>query len=60
MAWAIGLTLILHLVVLYTPFFQDIFDTHPLTALDFMIAILASLFMLLVVEFWKWIKRFMA
>jgi Ca2+-transporting ATPase len=28
---AVGLTIILQMVAVYTPFFNDLFNTHPLT-----------------------------
>ncbi len=57
MAGGVLLTLVLQLIVIYTPFFQRIFKTTALTFRDLLITVMASLLMLAVVEAWKWVLR---
>jgi Ca2+-transporting ATPase len=57
MVIAIATTLILQLVLIYVPFFQRFFNTKPLTAGDFIIALLISLIVFITVEVEKWIRR---
>jgi Ca2+-transporting ATPase len=56
MAGAVLLTLVLQLIVIYTPFFQRIFKTTALTFRDLLITVMASLLMLVVVEGWKSVR----
>jgi Ca2+-transporting ATPase len=57
MLGAIVLTVVLHMAVVYVPVFQGIFDTTAMPAGDLMVAALAGLTMLVVVETWKWVLR---
>jgi Ca2+-transporting ATPase len=57
MVGAVLLTVLLQMLVLYVPFFQVIFSTNSLTLQDLAIAFIASLFIILVVEVWKLLKR---
>ncbi|MCB9140254.1 MAG: cation-translocating P-type ATPase [Caldilineaceae bacterium] len=53
MVWAFVSTLLLQILVVYVPFFQNIFHTDPLSVRDVAIAFGASLFILIFVEVWK-------
>ncbi len=57
MVIAIATTFILQLVLIYVPFFQRFFNTKPLSALDFTIALLISLIVFIAVEVEKWVRR---
>jgi Ca2+-transporting ATPase len=57
MLLAIGLTVLLQLAVLYTGFGQGVFSTQPLTAVDFGIALAASLVVLVGIEAAKAVLR---
>jgi Ca2+-transporting ATPase len=57
MIWAFLSTLLLQLMVIYVPFFQDIFATQPLNLRDIAIAFGASLSILVFVEVWKIFMR---
>ena len=54
---SILLTLVLQLAVVYIPFLQPIFETEPLTALQFGITILASIAMYIFVRFERQINH---
>jgi Ca2+-transporting ATPase len=57
MVWALLISALLQLAVIYLPFFQTIFETEPLTALELLITLVAGLLVILVVEVWKWFQR---
>jgi Ca2+-transporting ATPase len=50
---AIGLTIALQLVMIYTPFLNDLFNTTPLTAEQLLLAFAVGLVTLIYVEFDK-------
>ncbi|SEO12105.1 potassium and/or sodium efflux P-type ATPase [Amphibacillus marinus] len=52
----IGIMLILQLILTYVPFMQAVFYTEPLTLLEWSIAIIAGIIVLLVVEIDKYIR----
>jgi Ca2+-transporting ATPase len=54
---SIILTLVLQLAVVYIPFLQPVFETEPLTAPQFSIAILASIVMFFFIRFERRINR---
>lgn len=54
---AILLTFSLQLAVIYVPFLQDIYRTHPLSLLELTICIALSSIVFWAVEIEKWIKR---
>ena len=47
----------LQLAVIYVPFLQSVFSTAALSGRDLLIASVAGLVVLLVVEVWKWVRR---
>jgi Ca2+-transporting ATPase len=56
--WAVLLTLALQLLVVYAPFFQDIFTTAPLDAVELAISLVASTLVFWGVEATKgWLRR---
>ena len=57
MVWALLISAVLQFAVIYLPFFQTIFETEPLTALELLATVLAGLLVILVVEVWKWFQR---
>jgi Ca2+-transporting ATPase len=57
MVWAFVSTLVLQMLVIYVPFFQNIFETQALNPRDLAIAFGASLFVLVFVEVWKFFMR---
>jgi Ca2+-transporting ATPase len=57
MIWALLSAFALQLAVIYLPFLQKIFDTSPLSWLELLVTILASLSVLLVIEVWKFVAR---
>jgi Ca2+-transporting ATPase len=57
MVWAILSTVALQLAVIYVPFMQRIFDTQALASIELLVAFLASLSVLIVVEIWKLVLR---
>ena len=57
MVWAFVSTLVLQMLVIYVPFFQNIFETQALNPRDLAIAFGASLFVLIFVEVWKFFMR---
>ena len=54
---AVALTIGLHLMILYTPFFNDLFSTQPLTVAELGITVAASSLVFWVVELQKLISR---
>lgn len=54
---ALLLTVILQLMIIYTPFFNKIFRTQPLTLNELIITIAVSSIVFCAVELEKWIKR---
>lgn len=57
MLLAVGFTVALQLVVIYVPFFNDIFRTEPLTVKELLITIAASTLVFFAVELEKALKR---
>jgi Ca2+-transporting ATPase len=57
MVGAVVLTVFLQLLVIYIPFFQQIFATQPLSPRDIIISAAASLSIIIAVEIWKRIRR---
>ncbi len=57
MLGAIGLTVALQLMVIYVPFFNDLFHTEPLTAAELGITVAASSLVFWAVEIQKLIQR---
>jgi Ca2+-transporting ATPase len=56
MLWALAITVALQLMVIYTPFFNKIFRTEPLTLYELGVTILVSTTVFWAVEIEKWIK----
>lgn len=54
---ALLLTVALQMMIIYTPFFNDIFKTQPLTINELTITIAVSAIVFWAVEIEKWIKR---
>lgn len=54
---ALFLTVILQLMIIYTPFFNEIFRTQPLTFSELAITLAVSAIVFWAVEMEKWIKR---
>lgn len=54
---ALLLTFALQMMIVYTPFFNVIFKTHPLTLYELAVIMLASTIIFWAVEIEKWIKR---
>jgi Ca2+-transporting ATPase len=57
MVWAILTVLVLQMAVIYVPFLQNIFGTHPLDLGGLGIAAGAGLVVLVGAEIWKWVLR---
>jgi Ca2+-transporting ATPase len=57
MIWAVIATIVLQFALLYVPFMQNIFDTQPLSATDFLVAFIASAIVFVAVEIDKWLVR---
>ena len=57
MVFAVLSTFALQLALIYIPFFQNIFDTQPLSAAEFGICLVASLALFGIVEVYKWVRR---
>ncbi len=57
MLWAVLLTFVLQLAVIYIPFMQRLFNTQPLTALELGISLVFSTAVFWAVEMEKWIIR---
>ncbi len=57
MLFAVGITLMLQLAVIYLPALNDIFHTQPLPAADLVLCLLLSCTVLVVVEAEKWLVR---
>ena len=55
--WSLLLTFSLQMMIVYTPFFNDIFKTQPLTLYEIGIIMLVSTIIFWAVEIEKWIKR---
>jgi Ca2+-transporting ATPase len=54
---ALLLTVALQMMIIYTPFFNDIFRTEPLTFYELVITLAVSAIVFWAVEIEKWIKR---
>jgi Ca2+-transporting ATPase len=54
---ALLLTVALQMMIIYTPFFNDIFRTQPLTFYELSITLAVSVIVFWAVEIEKWIKR---
>jgi Ca2+-transporting ATPase len=59
LAGAVLLTFLLQLVLLYTPFFQEVFSIQPLTFYELSMCILASIIVFHAVEMEKLVRRVM-
>jgi Ca2+-transporting ATPase len=57
MVWAVLLTIILQLVIIYIPLFQGVFRTEPLTVAQLLICLGASAIVFIILELYKWVKR---
>lgn len=57
MLGALLITFALQLMIIYVPFFNDIFKTQPLTLVELGITLAVSSLVFWAVEFEKWIKR---
>jgi Ca2+-transporting ATPase len=57
MIFAVALTFILQLVLLYVPFFQRVFRTEPLSIENLLICLGASTIVFTASEIYKWINR---
>lgn len=57
MLGALILTVALQIMIIYTPFFNDIFRTQPLTFYELSLTILASSVVFWALELEKWIKK---
>jgi len=57
MLGALLLTVILQMMIIYTPFFNTIFKTQPLTLYELVITIAVSSIVFCAVELEKWTKR---
>ncbi|MFH5806393.1 cation-translocating P-type ATPase [Alienimonas sp. DA493] len=57
MVGAVGLTVALHLAILYVPALADLFHVVPLTAGDLLLCVLAGTVIFWAVELQKWILR---
>ena len=57
MVGAVLLTFVLQLVLIYTPFFQGIFQTEPLTVEQLLICLGASAIVFVILELYKWAAR---
>jgi Ca2+-transporting ATPase len=56
MLFAISLTVLLQMMIIYTPFFNEIFKTKPLNLVELLISLAASSIVFLAVEMEKLIK----
>lgn len=54
---AVLLTILAQVAIIYIPFFNPIFRTVPLTAMEFLITVGISLLVFIAVEIEKWFKR---
>jgi Ca2+-transporting ATPase len=57
MLCALLITFALQLMIIYVPFFNDIFKTRPLTLVELGITLVVSTLVFWAVEFEKWVKR---
>ncbi len=57
MVYAIAITFLLQLALIYVPFLQRFFGTKPLSLRDLVIALVISLVVFVTVEVEKWIRR---
>lgn len=57
MLGALSLTVALQLIIIYTPFFNTVFKTHPLTIYELGLTVLLSSIVFWAVEMEKWITR---
>jgi Ca2+-transporting ATPase len=54
---ALTITIILQFMIIYTPFFNEIFKTQPLTIYELLLTLAASSIVFWSGEFEKWIKN---
>ena len=54
---AVMLTVLLQMLVIYAPFFNDLFKTRPLSASEFLLTCLLSSSVFFAVELEKWLIR---
>ncbi len=57
MIWAVLLTFVLQLAVIYVPFLQQVFGTEALGARDLAISLAASAVVFVIIEIYKWARR---
>jgi Ca2+-transporting ATPase len=57
MIWAVLLTFVLQLAVIYVPFLQRIFGTEALGARDLIISLVVSASVFVIIEIYKWARR---
>jgi Ca2+-transporting ATPase len=57
MLWALIISVLLQLMIIYTPFFNAIFRTEPLTIYELAVTLAVSSIVFWAVEIEKWIKR---
>ena len=57
MIWAVLLTFVLQMAVIYVPFLQDIFGTEALSARDLAISLAASVVVFVIIEIYKFARR---
>lgn len=57
MLWALLITVALQMMIIYTPYFNEVFKTQPLSLYELVITLVASSGVFFAVEFEKWIKR---
>lgn len=57
MVWAVLVTFLLQLALVYVPFLQNIFDTVALNAMQLSVSLVVSLTVLVAVELVKWLRR---
>ena len=55
--WMVGITIVLQLIVLYTPFLANIFKIVPLNGLDIFVCVLSGLVLFAALEIEKHFKR---
>lgn len=57
MLGALTITIILQFIIIYTPFFNEVFKTQPLTIYELLLTLVASSIIFWSGEFEKWIKN---
>ncbi|MCB1510168.1 MAG: cation transporting ATPase C-terminal domain-containing protein, partial [Hyphomicrobiaceae bacterium] len=57
LVWAVSLTFVLQLAIIYVPVLNAIFNTTPLTALELLACLAISSVVFVAVETEKWLRR---